>query len=104
MVRNLSPNVRVIGEKDFVDHHDYTEEDVEEIVASARATNATAVVTTEKDAVKLRPLWRNYQQTLPLIVSELSVYPVDATDEKELERIDAVIFDQLRGLSSSANR
>jgi tetraacyldisaccharide 4'-kinase len=104
MVRNLSSDVRVVGEKEFVDHHKYSKEDVEGIVAKAKAAQASSVATTEKDAVKLRPLWRNYQQTLPLVVSELSVHPVDATDEKELERIDAVIFDQLRGLSGSASR
>lgn len=104
MVRGLSSDVRVVGEKKFFDHHDYSKEDVEEIVVKAKASQATSVATTEKDAVKLRPLWRNYQQTLPLVVSELSVHPVDATDEKELERIDAVIFDQLRGLSGRASR
>ncbi|MBN8542246.1 MAG: tetraacyldisaccharide 4'-kinase [Deltaproteobacteria bacterium] len=104
MVRRLSSDVRVVGEKDFVDHHNYSKEDVGEIVALARAAKATSVATTEKDAVKLLPLWRNYQQTLPLVVSELSVHPVDATDEKELERIDAGIFDQLRGLSGRAAR
>lgn len=103
MVKSMSGEVQVVGEKDYADHHEYRNEDVEEIVSIARAKRATSVATTEKDAVKLRPLWRNYQETLPLVVSKLSVIPVDASDEKELERIDATIFDQLRGLSRSAN-
>ena len=104
MVRSLSNAVQVVGQKDFVDHHDYSKEDAEEIVAMAKEKGATSVTSTEKDAVKLRPLWRNYQATLPLVVSRLSVIPVDATDEKELERIDGIIHDQLRGFSSSARR
>lgn len=104
MVKGLSSDIFVSGQKDFVDHHDYSKEDVEEILALAKAGRATSVATTEKDAVKLRPLWRNYQETMPLVVSKLSVIPVDASDEKELERIDATVFDQLRGLSGSASR
>lgn len=108
MVKNLTGDglgdVQVVGQKDFVDHHDYSEEDAEEIVALAKTKGATSVTTTEKDAVKLRPLWRNYQATLPLVVSKLSVSPVDTMDEKELERIDAIIHDQLRGFSGTARR
>lgn len=104
MMRNLVGDVQVVGEKDYADHHDYKKEDVEEIVVRAKAKGATSVSTTEKDAVKLRPLWRNYQSSLPLVVSNLSVIPFDASDEKELERLDGIIYDQLRGLSSSARR
>lgn len=40
----------------FPDHHDYTEDDLLGIVASGEAKKARAIVTTEKDYVKLRDL------------------------------------------------
>ncbi|MFQ5693533.1 MAG: tetraacyldisaccharide 4'-kinase, partial [Nitrospinota bacterium] len=42
----------------FPDHHDYTAADVEEARSRARAAGAEGILTTEKDAVKLRPLLR----------------------------------------------
>ncbi|MFL6227781.1 MAG: tetraacyldisaccharide 4'-kinase [Pyrinomonadaceae bacterium] len=40
----------------FADHHDYTQGDVEETEREAQAAGATALVTTAKDAIKLRAL------------------------------------------------
>jgi tetraacyldisaccharide 4'-kinase len=40
----------------FADHHRYTQQDVDRITARARAVNAAAVLTTEKDAVRLERL------------------------------------------------
>jgi tetraacyldisaccharide 4'-kinase len=38
----------------FRDHHDYTESDVEKLIAQVDKLGVTRVITTEKDAVKLR--------------------------------------------------
>ncbi len=45
--------VRVASTMPFRDHHPYTDADVERIASAARSVNATVVVTTEKDAVRL---------------------------------------------------
>lgn len=45
----------VAGSRIFRDHHPYSRSDVAEIFAAARAAGATAVVTTEKDFVRLLP-------------------------------------------------
>ena len=45
----------VVRELPFPDHHWYTVSDVERIEAAARDSGADLVVTTEKDAVRLRP-------------------------------------------------
>ena len=45
----------VVGERAFGDHHPYSARDVARIVADARAAGAEAVVTTEKDYVRLLP-------------------------------------------------
>jgi tetraacyldisaccharide 4'-kinase len=41
----------------FPDHHRYTKKLLETLAVQARAAGATRLVTTEKDAVKLRPEW-----------------------------------------------
>lgn len=43
------------GFKEFRDHHSYTAQDVAALVATAQAHGAQALITTEKDFVKLRP-------------------------------------------------
>ncbi|MDD5097170.1 MAG: tetraacyldisaccharide 4'-kinase [Candidatus Omnitrophica bacterium] len=40
----------------FADHHDYTQAEINEIMKEARQRNLEAVITTQKDAVKVREL------------------------------------------------
>ncbi|MHB1014237.1 MAG: tetraacyldisaccharide 4'-kinase [Desulfurivibrionaceae bacterium] len=47
----------VAGFREFKDHHGYTPQDVMALVAAAGACGAQALVTTEKDFVKLRPFF-----------------------------------------------
>lgn len=44
----------------FPDHHQYSAADVEGLIAAARARRATALVTTEKDYVKLAPFFKEF--------------------------------------------
>lgn len=50
---------QLTGTRGFADHHRYTREDVARIVAEARAAGASAILTTEKDFVRLLP-WRPF--------------------------------------------
>jgi tetraacyldisaccharide 4'-kinase len=43
-------------ERSFRDHHNFTQTDVDEIVRKAQGKGAQAILTTAKDAVKLRSL------------------------------------------------
>lgn len=47
--------LQVVGTRAYRDHHPFDAEDLERIDESVRATQADAVVTTEKDAVRLEP-------------------------------------------------
>jgi tetraacyldisaccharide 4'-kinase len=55
-----------VGTREFGDHHDYRERDVDEIVAEATSAGAEMLIVTEKDWVKLSrlskkvsmPIWR----------------------------------------------
>lgn len=48
----------VVGQISFADHHWFDERDVARVESAARASGATAVITTEKDAVRLADLNR----------------------------------------------
>lgn len=45
------------AEDAFPDHHVYTCEEIERLAANARAHGASALLTTQKDAIKLSPKW-----------------------------------------------
>jgi tetraacyldisaccharide 4'-kinase len=45
--------LNVVGSSSFRDHHRYTAADIAAIKAAARSAGAEAIVTTEKDAVKI---------------------------------------------------
>jgi tetraacyldisaccharide 4'-kinase len=59
---------RIVGEHRFRDHHYFTDADVAEIVREAHHSGATALVTTEKDLVRLQSSQR-YIQTLEQAMS-----------------------------------
>jgi tetraacyldisaccharide 4'-kinase len=64
----------------FADHHDYQQSDIDEVVTAARANGANALVTTAKDAVKLRSL----SFDLPCYVLEIEL---EFNDEAALREI-----------------
>lgn len=47
----------VVASVDFEDHHAYGPEDIQRLVKAAPAAGAERLVTTEKDAVKIKPEW-----------------------------------------------
>ena len=53
-------NFSVAGFKEFKDHHCYTPQDVAALVSAAGACGALALITTEKDFVKLRPFFGEF--------------------------------------------
>ncbi len=47
----------IVSRKKFRDHHPYTQEDLEEIQAGAIISGAEVLITTQKDAVKIKRSW-----------------------------------------------
>ncbi|HXR99246.1 MAG TPA: tetraacyldisaccharide 4'-kinase [Pyrinomonadaceae bacterium] len=56
-------------ERSFADHHVYSQEEIDSIINAARETDAKALVTTAKDAVKLRAL----AFSMPCYVLEIDI-------------------------------
>jgi tetraacyldisaccharide 4'-kinase len=81
----------------FPDHHRYTLCDIERLLSAARTAGATAIVTTEKDQVRLGSLARAFQDSLLLEIARLSI---DIEDESTaLEWLTG----KLSGSSASAS-
>jgi tetraacyldisaccharide 4'-kinase len=57
----------------FTDHHRYTARDLDRLIAAARAAGATAILTTEKDQVRLGSLASNFPATMPLKTTHLRI-------------------------------
>jgi tetraacyldisaccharide 4'-kinase len=75
----------------FRDHHMYAQRDIDRIAARARATNATVVMTTEKDAVRL--------SGLTLAGLTLAVVPLSVTIEPAASFADWLV-DRIRASRS----
>lgn len=75
----------------FPDHHPYTPEDWQTIVATADQQRAACLITTEKDAVRLRPSW---QASIPVYTLRIGV---------TFAASDALFVDQLQALMHHAN-
>lgn len=64
--------VALAARRAFRDHHRYTARDVSSLVAQARSAGAVALLTTEKDAVRLGALQANLPAEFPLLTAGLA--------------------------------
>jgi tetraacyldisaccharide 4'-kinase len=71
--------VKLVSKTAFADHHNYTAADLARIESAARAAGATALLTTEKDRVRIGALAATLPASLPLHAVPLRV---EIEDEK----------------------
>jgi tetraacyldisaccharide 4'-kinase len=79
--------VELVARIAFPDHHRYIPADVARLVAAARATHATAFLTTEKDRMRLGPLNPHVRKKLPLAAQLAETLPL-ATAALHIEIVD----------------
>lgn len=72
----------VVAEKAFPDHHPYSAADLSSLLAQAEGMGAI-LVTTEKDAMRLSPIWRSRVAVLPVRLS----WDDQAAVERLLDRL-----------------
>jgi tetraacyldisaccharide 4'-kinase len=70
----------VVAQEVFPDHHLYTEEDLTRLDEKARAAGVAALLTTEKDAVNLPPLW---ESETPLLACGIETQMLEPGDFEE---------------------
>jgi tetraacyldisaccharide 4'-kinase len=63
----------------FPDHHQYSPSDLDRLQDSARAAGAHAIITTEKDRVRLGEISARFAESLPLRTSKLRLEIADET-------------------------
>ena len=68
-----SAGLSLAAEIAFADHYRYAANEIENLVASARRKGATALITTEKDEIRLHSLKSAIPAELPLEVARLTV-------------------------------
>ena len=66
-------SLRLTARSAFHDHHRYTSNDVAQLVSAARASGASALITTEKDHVRLGHLLSEFPEELPLRTARLKI-------------------------------
>jgi tetraacyldisaccharide 4'-kinase len=61
-----SASVKLVSQTAFADHHNYTAADLARVDSAARAAGATAILTTEKDRVRIGALATTLPASLPI--------------------------------------
>jgi tetraacyldisaccharide 4'-kinase len=69
----LAGGLDLVVRRTFADHHPYTPRDVEQLAQSARRAGTVALITTEKDQVRLGKLASGFGHSLPLGTVGLTV-------------------------------
>jgi tetraacyldisaccharide 4'-kinase len=77
----LQIGMSISAEKFFPDHHPYRQEDLDKIVQAARDTGADAIVTTEKDAMRLAGF---HYGDIPIYAAQLEIQSDDEVRLKSL--------------------
>jgi tetraacyldisaccharide 4'-kinase len=76
----------IAGTADFADHYRYRPRDIAGMVAAARACGASAIVTTEKDLMRLRP-FAPFPMPLCFVPLHVRIEPADAFRRWLAERL-----------------
>ncbi len=74
--------LNVVAENFFADHHPFTQADLDKVLQTARNVGAEAIITTEKDAVRLENL--RYGDDMPIYVAQLELQSDDEVRFKSL--------------------
>ncbi len=72
-----SAGVKLAARTTFADHHNYTAADLARIESQARAAGATALLTTEKDRIRLAALAQTMPTALPLVTVSFHIEIAD---------------------------
>lgn len=70
--------LRLAGQNIYRDHYEYSEQAADWLVAQAKFSGARALITTEKDAVRLGALASRFPPDLPLLTAPLRIEIEDA--------------------------
>ncbi|GAB4330316.1 MAG: tetraacyldisaccharide 4'-kinase [Flammeovirgaceae bacterium] len=96
LIEQLKNQFVIFEHFDYPDHHNYTMKDLQKVKKSFEsiASNKKAILTTEKDIVKLKnPLFQDITKDLPIFFIGIEVYFLEGKedfDKKIVDRINAL--------------
>ncbi len=86
---------KINTQKYFPDHYDYTQKDIEFLKEKKNDFNQQIWFTTEKDAVKLRPLLqllsKEEQDKILIFYISIKVVFLDKEEEKQFQKLDCIV-------------
>jgi len=88
--------LRIVSRTAFPDHHSYSGRDLERVVAAARAGGAAALITTDKDRVRLGAQTAAFPSSLPLLTASLRVEIEDDAIQWLERRLSDLATENLR--------
>jgi len=74
----------------FMDHHDYSQDEIENIAQQARQEGLNCLVTTSKDAVKLKPFLQIFAPDIEVLALNIRMEIVEGQNEF-FHRIDSLL-------------
>ena len=77
----LQIGINIVAEHFYSDHHPFTQRDLDEVTRAAREVGADAIITTEKDAVRLEGLKHS---DIPVYAAQLEIESEDEVRLKSL--------------------
>ena len=82
----------IVYKKRFLDHHRFDDYELDKFFKKAKSFNAKIVVTTEKDAVRIRP---DYPAALPFYYTKLEIEILEGVDDFE-SAVEKICFPKRR--------
>jgi tetraacyldisaccharide 4'-kinase len=88
--------LRIVSRTAFPDHYRYTAREIERVVAAARAGGAAALISTDKDRVRLGAQTAAFPSSLPLLTASLRVEIEDDAIQWLERRLSDLATENLR--------
>jgi tetraacyldisaccharide 4'-kinase len=88
--------LRIVSRTAFPDHHRYTAREIERVVAAARAGGAAALISTDKDRVRLGAQTAAFPSSLPLLTASLRIEIEDDAIQWLERRLSDLATENLR--------
>ncbi len=89
-LRELGANL--VLKKRFLDHHRFSDAEIDAVFARAKVAGAEMVVTTEKDSVRVR---RDYNAPIPFFYTKLEIDILSGTEDFE-NAVERICFPKLK--------
>ncbi len=86
----VNQRMQMMGAHAFADHHDYTTDDITDLASQADRRGAKALITTEKDWVKLQRVLESHPASMPILRAQTAIEFTQGHDAFEQRLLAAI--------------